>query len=453
MNRMKWLWTGLFVFVSISFWLSLTDVERTLEPWALRKSLLYYSGVVSMAMMSFGMVLSLRLRPLENLTDGLDRSYRLHKWVGIAGVVFALLHWFIKVEPKALIRQGWVSAQMFATPAGTGEFFNDPNPLEWLKDIAKSTGEWTIYVLVALALIALLRKVSYRSFFRSHRVMPLIYLALVFHSAVLFGKLGWASPIGIVMAVLMTAGSFAAVVALTGRIAASRRFEGNVVGHSTHSRDRVTEIDLQMGPDWPGHIAGQFAFVTFDQREGAHPFTLASNSTADNKVRFYIKQLGDYTRTLDTSIRMGQKAIVEGPYGRLSFEPANTRQIWIAGGVGVTPFISRLEHLSGLAVSASENSPAAHPVIDFYLCVKDDESDLVQRVKTLSGLAHVTLHVISSSAGQIMNAERITQNHPDWRRAHVWFCGPGSMGTAIRKHLVREGLPTGQFHQELFEMR
>ena len=453
MKRVKWLWIGLFLLVSISFWLSLNNVERTLEFWALRKSLLYYSGVVSMAMMSFGMILSLRLRPLEDLTDGLDRSYRLHKWVGLAGVVFALMHWFIKVEPKALIRQGWVSAQTFATPSGTHAFFDDPNPLEWLKDIAKSTGEWTIYALVLLALIAILRKVSYRSFFRSHRVMPLIYLALAFHSTVLFGKLGWASPIGIAMGMLMAAGSFAAVIALTGRIAASRRFEGNVVRHYTDSRDKVTEIEIQMGPDWPGHVAGQFAFVTLDPDEGAHPFTLASNSTQDNKIRFYIKQLGDYTRTLDTSVRMGQKAIVEGPYGRFSFEPDTARQIWIAGGVGVTPFISRLEYLSGLPESGTETSPTDHPAIDFYLCVKDDRSDLVSRAKTLSKRAHVALHVISSTAGQTMKADLITQTHPDWRHAHVWFCGPGSLGVAIKKSLIRDGLPARQFHQEFFEMR
>ena len=450
---MKWLWLGLLTLVSILFWFSLNEVERTIEPWALRKSLLYYCGVMSMAMMSSGMVLSLRLRPLENLTNGLDRSYRLHKWVGIAGVLFALLHWFIKVEPKALIKQGWVSAQMFSTPAGTTGFFDDLNPLAGLKDIAKATGEWTIYLLVVLMLIALLRKISYRNFFKSHQIMPIIYLALVFHSTVLLGKLGWASPIGVAMGVLMAAGSMAAMIALTGHIAATKRFEGKVIKHSSHPSDQVTEIEIQMGSDWPGHRAGQFAFVTFDQKEGAHPFTLASNDTQDNAVRLYIKQLGDYTRTLDTSVHIGQKAIVEGPYGRFSFEPANVRQIWIAGGVGVTPFISRLEYLSDPSASRPENAHSSHPEIDFYLCVKDHGNDLVDRVRTLAQHAHVKLHVISSAAGQVMKADLITQTHLDWQNAHFWFCGPGSLGIALRTNLIRNGLPARQFHQELFEMR
>ena len=453
MNRMKWLWLGFLFLVSLLFWFSLNEIERTIELWALRKSLLYYGGVVSMAMMSFGMILSLRLRPLENLTNGLDRSYRLHKWLGITGGLFALLHWFIKVEPKALIKQGWVSAQTFATPTGTMDFFSDPNPLEGLKGIAKATGEWTIYILVVLLLIALLQKVSYRNFFRSHQIMPIIYLALVFHSTVLLGKLGWASPIGITMGILMAAGSIAAVVALTGRIAASKRFEGKVIKHSTHPADRVTEVEIQMGTDWPGHTTGQFAFVTFDQKEGAHPFTLASNDTRGHTVRLYIKQLGDYTRTLDTSVHIGQKAIIEGPYGRFSFEPANVRQIWIAGGVGITPFISRLEYLSDRSTPRPDNAQKSDPDIDLYLCVKDQGNDLVDKVRTLARHAHVRLHVISSAAGQMMKADLITQTHLDWPNAHFWFCGPGSLGSALRTDLIRNGLPARQFHQELFEMR
>src|SRR5690554_4455472 len=98
--KMRGLWLSTIVVISLAFWLSLNDVERTMQPWALRKSLLYYTGVVAMAMISIGMILALRLPFLERLTGGLDRSYRLHKWVGITGALFALMHWLIKTQPK-----------------------------------------------------------------------------------------------------------------------------------------------------------------------------------------------------------------------------------------------------------------------------------------------------------------------------------------------------------------
>src|SRR5690606_26131845 len=135
------LWLSTIVVISLAFWLSLNDVERTMQPWALRKSLLYYTGVVAMAMISIGMILALRLPFLERLTGGLDRSYRLHKWVGITGALFALMHWLIKTQPKALVRQGWIDADVLNTPATVIGFFDDPNPFIAWKQIAKSAGE------------------------------------------------------------------------------------------------------------------------------------------------------------------------------------------------------------------------------------------------------------------------------------------------------------------------
>lgn len=443
---MKWLWALAFLVVTLTYWVSLTPAEQTLAPWAMRKSLLYYAGVMAMAMMSVGMLLSLRLPWVEDLTGGLDRNYRLHKWVGISGVIFALLHWFIKVEPKSLVQQGWVQAQTFETPAGVSDFFADPNPFIAMKSIAKTAGEWSIYVLAALVLIALFKSIPYRRFFSLHRLMPLVYLALVFHSVVLFGKLGWASPIGALMGLLMAVGSVAAVLSLTRRIGIRRRHEGHVIRHVEHATDGVTQIDLQMRDDWPGHLPGQFAFLTLDPKEGAHPFSIASESSLDeNVVRFYIKHLGDYTNSLPQSIKAGQLAIVEGPYGRFSFEPAQARQIWIAGGVGITPFISELEHLASLKAPVD--------TIDLYLCVRDERASLTQRALALAAGTGVRAHVIASGSGQKLDAQTLMQSHPDWQNAHFWFCGPAGLGQTIRGSLVKHGLASTRFHQELFEMR
>ncbi|AWB35438.1 ferredoxin reductase family protein [Orrella marina] len=443
---MKWLWGVTLLAVTLAYWVSLTPSEQTLAPWALRKSLLYYAGVMAMVMMSVGMVLSLRTPWLENLTGGLDRNYRLHKWVGISGMVFALLHWFIKVEPKSLVQQGWVSAQIFETPSGIADFFADPNPFVALKSVAKTAGEWSIYILAALVLIALLKWIPYRRFFKTHRIMPVVYLVLVFHSVVLFGKLGWASPVGVLTGLLMAIGSVAAILSLTRRIGARRRFQGEVVQHVEHQSDGVTQIDIKMHDDWPGHLPGQFAFLTLDPKEGGHPFSIASeHSLGENVVRFYIKHLGDYTNTLAQAVHTGQLAIIEGPYGRFSFKPAQARQIWIAGGVGVTPFISELEHLV--------NQNDAVPEIDLYLCVRDDSASLTKRALQLAAKVGVRAHVIASGSGNTLNAQRILEAHPDWKDAHFWFCGPSGLGQAIRQPLVKLGLPASHFHQELFEMR
>lgn len=42
---------------------------------------------------------------------------------------------------------------------------------------------------------------------------------------------------------------------------------------------------------------------------------------------------------------------------------------------------------------------------------------------------------------------------PDWRSTSLWFCGPAGFGETLRKDFVAHGLPVGDFHQELFELR
>jgi hypothetical protein len=71
-----------------------------------------------------------------------------------------------------------------------------------------------------------------------------------------------------------------------------------------------------------------------------HPFTIASAPTADGKISFVIRALGDYTTELISQVQPGMHADVYAPYGRFERRPECTREIWIGGGVGISPFIA-----------------------------------------------------------------------------------------------------------------
>ena len=115
MKRIKWIFVFLLVLVTILYWVSLSDLERSLTPWALRKSVLYYTGIMSFVAMTVGMILAMRLRTVERWVGGLDTHYRLHKWLGITAALFALAHWFSK-KYKWLIDLGLYERQVFSTP-------------------------------------------------------------------------------------------------------------------------------------------------------------------------------------------------------------------------------------------------------------------------------------------------------------------------------------------------
>jgi hypothetical protein len=71
-------------------------------------------------------------RAVERCVGGLDKHYRLHKWLGIAAALFALAHWLSK-KYKWLIELGLYERRDFATPSGTIGFFQHNNFLNLSK--------------------------------------------------------------------------------------------------------------------------------------------------------------------------------------------------------------------------------------------------------------------------------------------------------------------------------
>ncbi|MGV8671100.1 reductase, partial [Pseudomonas aeruginosa] len=69
-------------------------------------------------------------------------------------------------------------------------------------------------------------------------------------------------------------GSACALLSLSGRIGRARRHAGVVTAVERHG-ESLLEVTCRLQGDW-SHRAGQFAFLTCDRLEGAHPFTIAS---------------------------------------------------------------------------------------------------------------------------------------------------------------------------------
>ena len=445
MKRIKWIFVILLVLVTALFWVSLTDTERTLTPWALRKSILYYTGIISFVAMTVSVILAMRMRVVERLVGGLDTHYRLHKWLGITAAIFALAHWLSK-KYKWLIELGLFDRENFVTPNGTVNFFQHNNFFNPLESIAKDLGEWSLYALLLLAMLALWKKFPYRYFFKTHRILAVIYLVLAFHTLILFGKINWLTPIGVLIFVFLVLGIAAALTSLFKQIGVSHRASGRISQIRLHEDGKVTEVEVSLSTPWEGHKEGQFAFVTFDVSEGHHPFTLSASWKEDSILKFYIKQLGDYTRTLGHTLNIGDEVTVEGPYGRFDLAADHEPQIWIAGGIGITPFLSRLESLTQIPKSQSQ------PITLFYSARHSDHA-LIEHVKTLTQHAGVPMHLSISGKDPAVTAQEICDRVPNFQHHTVWFCGASRFGEIIKRGLLRKGLRSRRFHQELFELR
>ena len=424
--------------------------------FALRGSMVQVSGVIAMGAMSVAMILALRPRWPERWLGGLDKMYRLHKWLGITALVVSVVHWLWSQGPKWAVGLGWLGRR------ARGERPVLENPVEQflmsLRGSAEGIGEWAFYAAVLLIALALIQLFPYRLFYKTHRLLAAVYLVLVFHAVVLTEFSYWTAPVGVVLAVLMLAGTYAAIIALLNRVGAARQVEGQIVSLHYYPGVRVLETEIDVPHGWPGHKAGQFAFATSDASEGAHPYTIASTwNDKDRRIRFVTKALGDHTSRLREKLQVGQKVKIEGPYGCFDFDNGQPRQIWIGGGIGITPFIAGMQRIAQERQSQPRRGePGANrfPVIDLFHTTADYDETALGKLQADAAAAAIRLHVLVDARDGRLTGDRIREAVPEWREASIWFCGPAGFGEALRNDFAAHGLPvTQRFHQELFAMR
>ncbi|AWK85312.1 ferredoxin reductase family protein [Azospirillum thermophilum] len=425
--------------------------------FALRASVMQYSGILAIGCMSVAMILALRPRWPERRIGGLDKMYRLHKWLGITALCVAVFHWLWAQGPKWAVGWGLLERPVRG-PRPVLE-----NPVEQLfqslRGTAEGVGEWAFYAAALLIVLALIPRFPYRAFFKTHRLLALSYLVLVFHAVVLTKFGYWLSPVGLLLAPLLAGGTWAAVVVLLRRVGRARKAEGTLTALHYYPGVRTTEMEIAIPAGWPGHKSGQFAFLTTDRSEGPHPFTIASAwNDADRRISFVVKELGDHTRRLRDSLHIGQAVTVEGPYGCFTFEDRCPHQIWVGGGIGITPFIARMKQIArqaaGQTVDRQTADRQALPAVDLFHTTADYDEEAIAKLKADAQAAGIRLHVLHDARDGRLDGERIRSLVPDWRKASIWFCGPAGFGRALREDFAAQGLPVDRrFHQELFAMR
>lgn len=422
---------------------------------AFRKVFMQYSGIISMGVMSACMILATRPKFLEAPLGGLDKMYRLHKWLGITALCASISHWWFGQGTKWMAQWGWIEARRpgGGRPGGGQAAADGVMTLQqWLgsqRHLAENVGEWAFYAAALLMIMALVKRIPYHWFVKFHKLLAVGYLALVFHALVLLKYDYWAQPIGWMMAFLLAAGTVSALMVLFKHVGAGRKVQGKVesLHHSPILNVLTTTVKLQAG--WPGHQAGQFAFVRDNSsRESAHPYTIASAwQEGKDSIAFVIKALGDYTGKLHESLQAGDSVTLEGPYGCFTFHDAQPRQIWVGGGIGITPFIARMQQL------AAEHGGNPPQPVDLFHSTSDYDEHAIALLSADAAAAGIRLHVVWSTRDGYLTGEQIRTAVPEWQQAGIWFCGPNGFARDLRRDFAAQGFDMKHFHQELFEMR
>jgi predicted ferric reductase len=441
-SRAWWLVTGL---VAALWIVSEPDVLTVQGFIPIRNLLVQASGILAIVAMSVAMLLALRPRWPERWFGGLDKMYRLHKWLGITALSASIFHWVASNAPKWAVQAGIMERGQRPPRQAADNVIEQA--LNGLRHPAEFAGEWTFYFAALLMVLALVKWFPYRLFFKTHRLLAAAYLILVFHAAVLTKFAYWTTPVGLLLALALAAGTWAAIIVLLRRIAKERQVDGRIGSTQYYPGVHALEFSVDVPQGWTGHKPGQFAFVTLDEREGPHPFTIASAWDASQpRITFIVKELGDHTQRLRDSLKVGQSAKIEGPYGCFTFEDEAKQQIWIGGGIGITPFVARMKQL------AAHKDPTAQSIYLFHPTAEFDEAAM-SKLRADAQAAGVHLRISVDARDGLLNAEAIRSTVPNWRDASIWFCGPTGLADVLKRDFATAGFPLERFHQELFAMR
>lgn len=200
---------------------------------------------------------------------------------------------------------------------------------------------------------------------------------------------------------------------------------------------------------------GQFAWLSIGRhpwRLQQHPFSLVT-SADDETVGFTIKALGDFTKSL-ADLEPGTSAWLEGPYGIFTYEPGQSSRgvVFIAGGVGITPFMSMLRTAQARGLH--------EPVLLIYGSETWDEvifrDELAELAETLPlTIVHVLKDGHEGWSGETgyVDEDFLDRHLPE----HVaelpcYICGPDALTDVAEPALRRRGVPAQHLYAERFDM-
>lgn len=383
-------------------------------------------GANNIILMACSLFLSTRPKWAEKYFGGLDKMYLTHRHTGTA----ALLLIFAHVLTVPITTTGWRLGNYLAVIAFTGIV--------------------TIVLITLAPRIPFLNRLTggdYNDWKKFKRYIGIFFIIAFVHALTV------PHPLHALIAI-----TWVQIFFIIGTISYfyTELFGGLFKKHLPykvetvkHPNNSSTEVILRAKKGLiQRHRAGQFLFVRFPSEKilnESHPFTISS-APHEDVIRVTIKASGDFTRHLFSNLQAGMDAVIEGAYGMFDYKTGGQKQIWVAGGIGVTPFLSFIRDMNGnLAYD-----------VDFYYTVRHRvEAIFVEEIEDVAkSNPRLKVHIRFSSTDGSLTIEDILKNAGgNISSHHVYMCGPLPMVQAFEKKFLQAQVPAGNIHYEEFNFR
>lgn len=212
----------------------------------------------------------------------------------------------------------------------------------------------------------------------------------------------------------------------------------------------VVRLDLDTAAP-VGFLPGQYVHLAVPGTDAKRSYSFANPPRVSQKHSFYVKLIegGVMSTWVSERASPGDAITMTGPFGHFYIRQPNRPVLMLAGGTGLAPMLSMLEHLAdnggttqAVRLLYGANTPAEFFCIDRLEALRGRGIPLSTERVALQGDAswsgatgHVTAH---------LRPEHVAGG------CEAYLCGPPPMIDAARTWLRAQGVPESLIHAERF---
>lgn len=212
----------------------------------------------------------------------------------------------------------------------------------------------------------------------------------------------------------------------------------------------------------PEHTPGQFASLRVMTDQGwskPHPFTIScapcAADTEEGKLRFTIKNVDDFTGSVP-DWQPGTKVQCAGPFGAFCKEIDQKQNIvMVAGGVGITPFLSVLRHFRRikahnrvLLIWANKTAADIFSLAEFTAMTRELNLQMILLLSREEPPKEADNASVRYEHGRV--TAELLRRYVDFSTASFYLCGPAAMQDFVLNELSKCGVNPADVERESF---
>jgi len=352
---------------------------------------------------------------------GMDRIIKFQRKYALFNLVFVLLH-----------------PLFFILSTGSFTYYLIPK----FTAIFLALGIIAFYVFMVVMICSwLYKRISYNLWQYIHVLTYILFIFVILHT-LLFGSDSSNVLLIIIYAIIII--FFVIGIMFRTRYKLLQRKNMFLVNKVVNETKDVFSLYLEPKQEFKFQ-AGQFCFLRInrDNLFARHPFTISSCPN-DKLIRFTIKIYGMFTQEA-SKLKKGDSIFLEGPFGGFVVNYLQKDLVFIAGGIGITPFVSIIDDLQ------SKNTKQK---MSLFYCTKTKDDLCFEKElnanKNLKSIFVLSKENVKGYEYGHINKDLILRNIPNYKDSLYYICGPEPLKKEVIRILKELNVKQECIHYESF---